>query len=72
MISAKDINKIISAFKNDFYTKDVMDEKFSKLQNSVDGIAKGFKEFKVELTVQRGRIDIVEEKIGIKPVNTSK
>ena len=68
MLSAKDIEKIITAQKEIFYNKEDLDEKFeeqtasfSKLQTAVDGFAKTTKDAEQETMVFGHRVGRVEE-----------
>ncbi len=67
MLTAKDINKLIEYLKEVFVTKEEfhagmqnMDEKFSKLQTSVDNIAKSFSDNHQEVKVFGHRVDGLE------------
>ncbi len=70
MLTTKDVNLLITAMKEFFYTKedmddkfDVMDQKFSNLQTSVDGIAKISKDNQQEILVMGHRLDQIEQRI---------
>ena len=67
MLTSQDVNKLIDAMKVFFYTKedidrkfDFVDEKFSQLQTSVDGIAKIATDNPLEIAAVGNRVDNVE------------
>lgn len=77
MITDKDIKKLtdyqLEVFKEVFVTKDLFDEKITKLQTSVDNLSKDVKDIKDDKSILNNRmknaenwIDKASPKLGLK------
>ena len=69
MLAKEDINQIVEAHKQVFFTREEIDERFaeiranfSQLQTSVDAIAKQGKDTNEEHIILRHRVELLESK----------